>query len=144
MVPASLIIVSLIFWIQTYSLPLPRYEPLGPSFWPRLLLILIIGLNIVDLFIRFLHKKSNDSPKTGYWQMYKYLIYSVILIFSYLIIVYLGMTNFLVATLVFLLLFMWVLSPKKLNLIPLILLINVGTLLIIYLVFVKYLWVSFD
>lgn len=143
-VPISLIIVSLIFWIQSYSLPLPRYEPLGSSFFPRLLLILIIGLNIVDLFIQLLSKKSNNSYKIVYWQTYKYLIYSLILILFYLTIINLGIINFAVATFVFLLVFMWVLSPKKLNLMPMILLINAGTLFIIYLVFVKYLWVSFD
>jgi len=145
-IPVSLIIVSLIFWCQSYLLPLPRYEPLGSSFFPRLLLTLIIGLNVVDLFIRLLSKKSNDSSKIIYPETYKYIIYSLILIFLYVTIIYLytGIINFAIVTFVFLLIFMWMLSPKKLNLLPMILLINVGTLLIIYLVFVKYLWISFD
>lgn len=145
-VPISLIIVSLIFWIQSYSLPLPRYEPLGSSFFPRLLLTLIIGLNVVDLFIQLLSKKSNDSSKIIYPETYKYIFYSLILIFLYVTIIYLGIgiINFAIVTFVFLLIFMWMLSPKKLNLLPMILLINAGTLLIIYLVFIKYLWISFD
>jgi hypothetical protein len=142
--PISLIIVSLIFWCQSYSLPPARYDPLGSSFFPRLLLTLIIGLNVVDLFIQLLSKKSNDSSKINYWETYKYIIYFLILIFLYLTIIYLGIINFAIVTFIFLLIFMWMLSPKKLNFLPMILLINVGILLIIYLVFVKYLWVSFD
>lgn len=144
--PTSLIIVSLIFWCKSYLLPLPRYEPLGSSFFPRLLLTLIIGLNVVDLFIQLLSKKSNDSSKIIYPETYKYMIYFLILIFLYVTIIYLGtgLINFVIATFVFLLISMWMLSPKKLTLLPTILLIDAGILLIIYLVFVKYLWISFD
>jgi len=143
-IPVSLIIVSIIFWIQTYRLPSPRYEPLGPSFFPRLLLLSIMGLSITDLFIQLVPKESKDSSKASSGQTYKYLAYSLIAIFLYLIVIYLGMLNFILTTFIFLLAFIWILSPKKLNLIPAVLLISASTVLIIYLMFIKYLWVSFD
>ncbi len=90
------------------------YAKLGPSYWPKLLLICLMGLSILVAIDAFRQRKKAHSQekKTAPFDTGKIrLLLAIALIASYFIL--LQIFGFIILTPIFLLAFMWLLGERK-------------------------------
>ncbi len=50
--PLIIIVACVFFWFALGELPLPRFEPMGPALFPKIVLGAIIGLTLLDMLCR--------------------------------------------------------------------------------------------
>ena len=134
-----LALCGLLYW-QAGLVSVPPFVPIGPSFYPRVVLILLAGLAVwliaEDLLKRRTPaqqaKKAAGSPLN-----YRRVLLGFILFFGY--VASLTLIGYLTATFLFVLGLSWSIGPRDVREIPK--LIAIGTALATYLIFEKYLYV---
>lgn len=133
-----LVIFSVFMYTQTFKFPPAMLGTLGAGFFPKILFTLL-GLAGVGLIIGSLFQNKKRPLKTFSlklaWQTHSLVILSFLLVGIYIVAMhYFG---FLWATLGFMISLMWLLGPKKIRTLPLIMIISGGLTFVIYYTFLK-------
>ena len=120
--PLLLIILCIVLYINTLTLPPPLLDVLGDAFFPRLAIYALAALSFILLVQTIIKKRkikirSNDEDEDKKKPLYKlswglvgtYCIYTFILSFNWL--------NYITATIIFLPIFMLIIGieEKKIN-----------------------------
>lgn len=129
MIPVFLILLSIVFFIITYTFP--SNEDVGPSVVPRLWILMLIPLNIY-LIITTLRQKGEIPGITDKRPVYKF---AGLLILYLIGIIYLG---YFISTFIFLFSSLYVLGYRNYRIM---LFIDIGWLIFSYLVFYRMIFV---
>jgi putative tricarboxylic transport membrane protein len=132
---------GVLYW-QTGAISIPPFVPIGPAFYPRVLLILLAGL-AVWLFVEEIHRGRGPSrgvkkPEGGP-PNYRRVVLGFIVFLAY--VASLNIIGYITSTFLFVLVLSWTIGPRNLRGLPKLVAVAFGTALVIYLVFEKYLFV---
>lgn len=151
-----LILFSVFMYLHARKLPDFMYGTFGAGFFPKILFAMLAVSGVVLTVGQFVKerkaKKQRKVPEKEQFTWakvscrfreilkdYSFVIIGFVLFFCYVILLdYLGYT---IATLVFMSMLMWILGPRNLKTIPIILIISVGMTFFIYFGFLKLLHV---
>ncbi len=130
-----------LYW-QAGLVATPPFVPIGPAFYPRVILVVLAGLAVwligEDVFKR--RTVSKEIKKyTGARPDYHRVVLAFFLFLGYVI--GLSVIGFLAATFLFLLVLSWAIGPREIREMPKLLAVAAGTTIVTYLVFEKYLYV---
>lgn len=132
---------GLLYW-QAGLVSAPPFVPIGPAFFPRVILILLAGLAVwliaEDLFRRRSPARRAVKP-AGPAPNYGKVILGFIIFLGY--VAGLSLIGYLTATFLFVIGLSWSIGPRNIRELPKLIAIAVGTTLATYLVFEKYLYV---
>ncbi len=130
-----------LYW-QAGLVATPPFVPIGPSFYPRVILVLLAGLAVwligEDVFKRRTASKEIKKP-AGAPPDYRRVVLAFLLFLGY--VVGLSVIGYLAATFLFVLGLSWAIGPRQFREMPKLLAIAAGTTIATYLVFEKYLYV---
>lgn len=136
-----IIAFSAYMYLQCLKFPPALLGTLGAGFFPKILFTLL-GLAGIALTLSGFRgdKRRGASPESKtslklIWQSHSRVIISFVVIF-----IYIGAMHYfgyLSATLGFMLVLMWILSPRQMKNVPLILIISCGMTFIVYFSFLK-------
>lgn len=134
-----LLAFSIFMYMETFKFPPAMLGTLGAGFFPKILFTLL-GLAGIGLIIgSFMQNKKKPSGKPfslrAAWQTHSLVILSFFLVFIYIVAMY--YFGFLWATLGFMISLMWLLGPRKIKTLPLIVIISCGMTFVIYYTFLK-------
>jgi len=132
---------GLLYW-QAGRTSTPPFVPIGPAFYPRVILILLAGLAVwliaEDLLSRRVAprqvKKAATLPPD-----YGRVLLAFFVFLGYVIGI--SLIGYLAATFLFVLGLSWAMGPRKTREMPRLVAVAIGTALATYLVFEKYLYV---
>lgn len=132
---------GLLYW-QAGLVSAPPFVPIGPAFYPRVILILLAGLAVwlitEDLLRRRAPAKKAAKP-TGPASNYRKVLLGFIIFLGY--VAGLSLIGYLMATFLFVLGLSWTIGPRNVREMPKLVVIAIGTTLATYLIFEKYLYV---
>ncbi len=132
---------GLLYW-QTGLISIPPFVPIGPAFYPRVMLLFLAGL-AVWLIGEDLVKKRRSvggaGQKTGAALNYRRVLWGFLIFLGY--VASLDLIGFITSTLLFILGLSWAIGPRKVREIPKLVAVAAGTALACYLLFEKYLYV---
>jgi putative tricarboxylic transport membrane protein len=136
-----LALCGLLYW-QVGLVSAPPFVPIGPAFYPRVILILLAGL-AVWLIAEDLLRRRTPTRKAvkhdGVAPNYRRVLLGFIIFLAY--VAGLSLIGYLVATFLFVLGLSWSIGPRNVREIPKLVTIAVVTTLATYLIFEKYLYV---
>jgi putative tricarboxylic transport membrane protein len=136
-----LVFCGVLYW-QAGLVPVPPFIPIGPSFYPRVMLIFLAGL-AVWLIAEALFKKRAPAPASkkpaGPAPNYRRVLWGFLLFLGY--VVCLDLIGFVTSTFLFILGLSWAIGPRNVREIPKLVAVAAGTVLVCYLLFEKYLYV---
>ncbi len=130
-------ILGLLVIISANTLPDIYFETLGPSIFPKIISFTIVFLTaffiIEKIFILKKNKKnfrisfnfSNILSKTNLLFLNKYKFVSITIINFFIYIILMKYFGFRISTFLFLLSTQWIIGPKKLKYLPIILIISI-------------------
>jgi putative tricarboxylic transport membrane protein len=131
----------LLYW-QAGLVSAPPFVPIGPAFYPRVILILLAGL-AVWLIAEDLRRGRAPARKAakpaGPEPSYRKVILGFIIFLGY--VAGLSLIGYLISTFLFVLGLSWTIGPRNVRELPKLAVIAIGTALITYLIFEKYLYV---
>lgn len=131
----------LLYW-QAGLVSAPPFVPIGPAFYPRVVLILLAGLAVwliaEDLLRGCAHEQKAAKP-LSLGPNYRKVLLGFIVFLGY--VAGLSLIGYLAATFLFVLGLSWLIGPGNLRELPKLILIAGGTTLATYLIFEKYLYV---
>jgi hypothetical protein len=136
-----LALCGILYW-QATGIPTPPFVPIGPGFYPRIILILLAGLAvwlIVEDVIAAPGRPGAATGRAGPGPDYRSVVCCFAIFGGYVI--GLSLIGYLAATFLFVLLLGWVLGPRQARELPKLAAIAAGTCLVTYLIFEKYLHV---
>ena len=129
------------------AIPANPLVPIGPGFYPRIVLLLMIVLSLA-LVVQNLRthralkeKKKETGSSQGRLKKYRPTLITFALFGLYVVL--LPKLGFLVCTALFVASLQWLLGPSLLRRLPASLLLGIGTSVVTYFVFEKYLYVLF-
>ncbi len=132
---------GLLYW-QAGLVSVPPFVPIGPAFYPRVILIFLAGL-AVWLIVEDLLKKRGPSREAkklaGPAPNYRRVLLGFIVFLGY--VAGLSLIGYLTATFLFVLGLSWSIGPRNLRELPKLFVIAIVTTLATYLLFEKYLYV---
>jgi len=132
---------GLLYW-QAGLVSVPPFIPIGPSFYPRVVLVLLAALT-VWLIVEDTLKGRAPAKKTkkpvGPAPDYQRVIVGFLVFLGY--VVALDLLGYIASTFLFVLGLSWGVGPRELREMPKLLAVAAGTALVTYLVFEKYLYV---
>lgn len=138
--------VGLVFfcgWIYANldKIPANPLVPIGPAFYPRLLLLIIVALSFTLVLQDFVgHREKNKRVRFRDWlKEYQPVLLSFCLFFLYVLL--LPKLGFIFASILFVSSLQWLLGPPLWRRLAGSLLIGIGTAVITYWIFEKYLYV---
>jgi hypothetical protein len=132
---------GLLYW-QAGRTPVPPFVPIGPAFYPRVILILLAGLSVWLIAEDILRKRvpSGAAKKpAGPPPDYGRVLFTFLIFLGYM--VGLSLIGYLAATSLFVLGASWSMGPREVRTLPKLVAVAAGTALVTYLVFEKYLYV---
>lgn len=134
-----LLAFSIFMYIETFKFPPAMLGTLGAGFFPKILFTLL-GMAGIGLIIgSLMQNKKKPSGETfslrAALQTHSLVILSFFLVFIYIVAMY--YFGFLWATLGFMISLMWLLGPRKIKSLPLIVIISCGMTFVIYYTFLK-------
>ena len=136
----SLAVLSVIMYVASLSLPNSRWEPLGSGSFPRVLFVSLFVLSLVVIVQKMLATRGrvrSEPLGLGRWfQEKRIVVYCFLLLFIYII--SLKYVGFIIATVVFLSVFQWMLDRKHPHFIKIII-ISVSFTFPVYYLFMWYL-----
>ncbi|MHB8770768.1 MAG: tripartite tricarboxylate transporter TctB family protein [Syntrophales bacterium] len=136
-----LVFCALIYW-QAGRVSAPPFVPIGPAFYPRVVLVLLAGLAlwlIGEDLLRGRAQARKAAKPAGPAPNYRKVLLGFALFLAY--IAGLSLIGYPAATFLFVLGLSWTIGPRNLRELPKLAAIAAGTVLITYLVFEKYLYV---
>jgi len=132
---------GLLYW-QTGLVSVPPFVPIGPSFYPRVILILLAALAVWLIAEDLLKKRApawEAKKPAGPAPHYRRVLLGFIVFLGY--VGSLSLIGYLTATFLFILGLGWSVGPRDRRELPKLAAIAIGTTLVTYLVFEKYLYV---
>lgn len=145
--PALLIVGGAFFWSEASKIPPSNFEPLGSAFFPKFILLVIMSLCALLICNNVWHGLRDETfpedtkPTTlkGYLRMGMTLL----LLFSYVLLINYTDISFLLLTFVYMTIFGWFLTAWTLKMLPWIFLLAGATTIIVYYLFGVFLGVFF-
>lgn len=136
----ALMILSAVMYVASLSLPDSKWEPLGSGSFPKVLFASLFSLALILIVQKLIASRKSariERLRLLNWiKENKIVLYCFLVLFSYIAFQrYLG---FIISTLLFLLVFQWMLDPKNTNF-PKIALISVLFTFPVYFLFRLYL-----
>lgn len=132
---------GLLYW-QAGLAPTPPFVPIGPAFYPRVVLILLAGLAVwliaEDVLSRPAPPRKAEKPAAAPPD-YGRVLLAFFLFLGY--VVALSLIGYLAATFLFILGISWSIGPREIREMPRLVAVALGTALVTFLVFEKYLYV---
>jgi putative tricarboxylic transport membrane protein len=132
---------ALLYW-QAGRTPTPPFVPIGPAFYPRVVLILLAGLAVWLIAEDLLRKrvpspgvKKAATPPPDYGRV----LLAFFVFLGYVI--GLSLIGYLASTFLFVLGLSWAMGPREVRTLPKLAAVAIGTALVTYVVFEKYLYV---
>jgi hypothetical protein len=132
---------GLLYW-QAGHTPAPPFVPIGPAFYPRVILILLAGLAVWLIAEDILRKRAPSGAAkkaAGPPPDYRQVLYAFFIFLGY--VVGISLIGYLAATFLFVLGASWSMGPREVRALPKLVGVAAGTALATYLVFEKYLYV---
>jgi putative tricarboxylic transport membrane protein len=132
---------GLLYW-QAGLVSAPPFVPIGPAFYPRVILILLAGLALWLISEDLLRKPPSvkkAAKPTGTVPNYRKVLVGFFVFLGY--VAGLSLIGYLTATFIFVLGMSWIIGPRNVRQLPKLAAIAVGTALATYLIFEKYLYV---
>jgi len=136
-----LVFCAIIYW-QTGLVSVPPFVPIGPAFYPRVVLILLAGLAvwlIAEDLLRGRARAHKRAKAVGPAPNYRNVLLGFLIFLGY--VAGLSLIGYLAATFLFVLGLSWTIGPRNIRELPKLVAIAVGTVLATYLIFEKYLFV---
>lgn len=145
-----IVIISILFLINTMGISTPPLVPLSPAFYPRILLTLLLILGVILFVSSILKRKppevlkddTGEISKNKEWLIRYKKVLSGFIIFG-LYILFIPISGFYSATAVLLVIFQGLLGYREIKQLPFFLATSVITTICIYFIFEKYLMVVF-
>ncbi len=132
---------AFLYW-QAGLVSAPPFVPIGPAFYPRVILVLLAGL-AVWLIAEDLLRRPAPARKTGKAAgpvpEYRKVLLGFTIFLGY--VAGLSLIGYLAATFLFVLVLSWSIGPRNVRELPKLVVIAIGTTLATYLIFEKYLYV---
>lgn len=136
---AILVAFSVFMYLQTFKFPPAMLGTLGAGFFPKILFTLLSCAGVGLIITNFTQNRKRPEEETFSLKValraHSLVILSFLLIFIYIVAMY--YFGFLWATFGFMLSMMWLLGPRKIKNLPLIIIISGGMTFIIYYSFLK-------
>ena len=136
-----LVFCALIYW-QAGIVSAPPFVPIGPAFYPRVILILLAGLAVwliaEDILRRRVPSPAVKKP-AGTTPDYGRVVLAFFVFLGY--VVALSLLGYVTSTFLFVIGLSWSIGPRNMREMPKLFAVAVGTALVTYLVFEKYLYV---
>ncbi len=136
-----LALCGILFW-QTAGIPTPPFVPIGPAFYPRIILVLLAALAIwliLEDVVMGRHSHGGATRPTALRLNYRLVVVCFVVFGGY--VAGLSLLGYFLATCLFVLGLGWILGPRRAGELPKLFAIAIGTALATYLVFEKYLHV---
>jgi hypothetical protein len=143
-------VMSMLLLYNTTGIPTPPIVPLGPAFYPRILLALLLIMGMI-LFIFDISKRRPSGPRQedkkkgledeGWLIRYKKVIWGFIVFGLYIL--FIPVIGFYASTAIVLVILQAILGYRELKQLPIFFLISIMTTICIYFIFEKYLMVVF-
>lgn len=140
---AGIILFCGILLGQVYTLPKPRFESLGPAFFPKIVLYSIIVLSVVNIAqLLFAHwrqrvakKLPEPSPSGSFMLLWGLPLLTVVYFFVYTLLMEWTDIPYVVLTFVYIVIGSWTLASFRRNALPVIVLVSACVTGFIYLLF---------
>jgi putative tricarboxylic transport membrane protein len=132
---------GVLYW-QTGAISTPPFVPIGPAFYPRVLLILLAGLAVwlfVEESLRGRKPSQGVKKPEGPPPNYRRVLLGFLVFLAY--VAALNIIGYVTSTFLFVLGLSWSIGPRNLRGLPKLVAVAFGTALVIYLVFERYLFV---
>lgn len=132
---------GLLYW-QAGLTPTPPFVAIGPAFYPRVILILLAVLAvwlIVEDILRNRVPTRAAKKSAGTTPDYRRVVLGFLVFLGY--VVALSLLGYLTATFLFVLGLSWAIGPRNIREMPKLVAVAIGTALVTYLVFERYLYV---
>jgi len=145
-----IVVMSILLLFNTMGIPTPPIVPLGPAFYPRILLSLLLIMGMI-LFISYIFKerslraikaeKRETREEKGWLIRYKKVIWSFVVFGLYIL--FIPIIGFYSTTAIVLVILQGLLGYRELKQFSIFFMISIITTVCIYLIFEKYLMVVF-
>lgn len=139
---AGLLLLCGALYSQTGNIPTPPFVPIGPAFYPRVILVLLAALAvwlILEDVVGATGRPGRAARPAVSAPNYRLVAVCFVLFGGYVI--GLSLLGYLLATFLFVLGLGWILGPRQARELPKLGAVAIGTALATYLVFEKYLHV---
>jgi hypothetical protein len=136
-----LVFCAVLYW-QAGLVSVPPFIPIGPSFYPRVMLIFLAGLAVWLIAEDLLKKRpsTGEAKKaTDRAPNYRRVLWGFLIFLGY--VACLDLIGFVTSTSLFILGLSWAIGPRNVREIPKLVAVAAGTVLVCYLLFEKYLYV---
>jgi putative tricarboxylic transport membrane protein len=132
---------GLLYW-QSGGIPTPPFVPVGPAFYPRIILILLAALAVwLILGDALARPRRPGRPATRAASPLNYRLLVICFIVFGAYVVGLSLLGFLLATFLFVLALGWIMGPHQVRELPKLAAVAIATSVATYLIFEKYLHV---
>ncbi|HSD52337.1 MAG TPA: tripartite tricarboxylate transporter TctB family protein [Candidatus Methylomirabilis sp.] len=131
---------GLLYW-QTGAIPTPPFVPIGPAFYPRIVLVFLAALAVWLILEDVLTRapRPGSPPKPASRPNYRLVLICFVVFGGY--VVGLSLLGYLLSTFLFVLGLGWIMGPRLPREVITLVAVAAGTTLTTYLVFEKYLHV---
>ena len=132
---------GLLYW-QAGLVSTPPFVPIGPAFYPRVILILLAGLAVWLIAEDLLQRRAparEAAKSAGPAPDYRKVLLGFIVFLGY--VAGLSLIGYPAATVLFVLTLSWSIGPRNVRELPKLIVIAIVTTLATYLIFEKYLYV---
>ena len=132
---------GVLYW-QTGAISTPPFVPIGPAFYPRVLLLLLAALAVwllVENILRGRGPSQGVKKPEGPPPNYRRVLLGFLVFLAY--VASLNIIGYMTSTFLFILGLSWSVGPRDRRGLPKLIGVAFGTALVIYLVFEKYLFV---
>jgi hypothetical protein len=136
-----LLLCGVLYW-QAGGIPTPPFVPIGPAFYPRVILLLLAALAvwlILEDVARGRRRPARPSPPAAPPLNYRRVAVCFVVFGGY--VAGLSPLGYFLATFLFVLGLGWVMGPRRVGELPKLAGVALGTTLVTYLVFERYLHV---
>lgn len=145
-----IVVMSILLLFNTMGIPTPPIVPLGPAFYPRILLGLLLIMGMILFILGILKGRSSGDKKSEKkkvlederWLIrYKKIIWGFVVFGLYIL--FIPIIGFYVSTAIVLVILQGILGYRELKQFSIFFMISIITTVCIYLIFEKYLMVVF-
>jgi ABC-type xylose transport system permease subunit len=136
-----LVFCGILYW-QAGLVSVPPFIPIGPSFYPRVVLVLLAGLAgwlIVEDTLKRRRAAKEAKKPAGPAPNYRRVLIGFLVFLGY--VACLDLIGYVASTFLFVLGLSWAIGPRNMREMPKLVVVAAGTALATYLIFERYLYV---